>query len=107
MKNVLNTYFSTVFKKAVKNGLDRQTLCFTVANFVHYEKQYTFSKNSNETRRICGQLAAPDFANSGKNMCIFLVVVVAVVVVVVVAEDIVEDDAEDDIRERCRRHVRE
>ena len=66
MKNVSNTYFSTVFKKAVKNVLDRQTLCFTVANFVHYEKQYTFSKNSNETRRICGALAAPDFANSGK-----------------------------------------
>ena len=29
-------------------------------------KQYTFSKNSNETRRIWGILAAPDFANSGK-----------------------------------------
>ena len=66
VKNVLNTYFSTVFKKAVKNVLDRQTLCFTVANFFHYEKQYTFSKNSNETRRIWGLLAAPDFANSGK-----------------------------------------
>ena len=69
-------------------------------NLFHYEKQYTFSKNSNETRRICGQLAAPDFANIGKNICIFLVVVVAVVVVVVVAVDIVEDDAEDDVRRR-------
>ena len=66
MKKVLNTYFSTVFKKAVKNILDRQTLCFTVAFCFHYEKQYTFSNNSNETRRICGLLAAPDFANSGK-----------------------------------------
>ena len=52
LKNILNTYFSAVFKKAVKNTLDRQTLCFTVANVFHYEKQYTFSKNSNETRRI-------------------------------------------------------
>ena len=59
-----------------------------------------FQKNSNETRRIWGRLAAPDFANSGKNMCIFLVVVVAVVVVVVVAVDIVEDDAGDDVRRR-------
>ena len=66
VKNVLNTYFSTVFKKAVKNVLDRQTLCFTVANFSAHQKQYTFSKNSNETRRIWGRLAAPDFANSGK-----------------------------------------
>ena len=65
VKNVLIAYFSTVFKKAVKNVLDRQTLCFTVAKFFHYEKQYTFSKNSNETRRIWGRLAAPDFANSG------------------------------------------
>ena len=51
VKNVLNTHFSTVFKKTVKNVLDRQTLCFTVAILFHYEKQYTFSKNSNETRR--------------------------------------------------------
>ena len=68
VKNVLNTYFSTVFKKAVKNVLDRQTLCFTVANFSAHQKQYTFSKNSNETRRIWGRLAAPDFANSGKKL---------------------------------------
>ena len=33
VKNVLNTYFTTVFKTVVKNVLDRQTLCFTVANF--------------------------------------------------------------------------
>ena len=72
----------------MKNGLDRQTLYFTVANVSAHQKQTTFSKNSNEARRICGALAAPDFANSGKNMCIFYVVVVAV--------DIVEDDAEDD-----------
>ena len=56
-------------------------------------------KNSNDTRRIWERLAAPDFANSGKNICIFLVVVVAV--------DIVGDDAEDvpedDVRSRCRR----
>ena len=39
---------------------------FYRCNFFHYEKQYTFSKNSNETRRIWGTLAAPDFANSGK-----------------------------------------
>ena len=32
VKNVLNTYFTTVFKTVVKNALDRQTLCFTVAN---------------------------------------------------------------------------
>ena len=44
VKNVLNPYFSTVFKTVVKNALDRQTLYFTVANCVHYEKQYTFSK---------------------------------------------------------------
>ena len=88
----MNTYVTTVFQTVVKNALDRQTLCFTVATFFHYEQQYTFSNNSNETRRNCGALAAPDFANSGKNMCIFLVVVVAV--------DIVEDDAEDDVRRR-------
>ena len=68
---------------------------FYRCNFFHYEKQYAFSTNSNETRRNCTALAAPDFANSGKNMRIFLVVVVAVVVIVVVAVDIVEDDAED------------
>ena len=68
VKNVLNTYFSTVFKKAVKNVLDRQTLCFTVAIFSAHQKQYTFSTNSNETRRIWGILAAPVVANSGKNI---------------------------------------
>ena len=31
-----------------------------------------FQKNSNETRRICGALAALDFANSGKKNCGFL-----------------------------------
>ena len=77
--------------------------------FLQYEKQYTFSKHSNETRRNCAALAAPDFTNSGKNMtlCFLYVVVVAVVVVVVLAVDIVEDNAEDvpedDARRRCRR----
>ena len=52
VKNVLNTYFTTVFKTVVKNVLDRQTLYFTVANCLRSQKQYTFSKNSNETRRI-------------------------------------------------------
>ena len=66
VKNILNTYFSTVFKTVVKNVLDRQTLCFTVANFSAQQKQYTFSNNSNETRRFWGRLAAPDFANGGK-----------------------------------------
>ena len=66
VKNVLNTYFTTVFKKAVKNVLDRQTLCFTVANVFYYEKQYTCSKNSNENRRYWAILAAPVVANSGK-----------------------------------------
>ena len=31
-----------------------------------------FQKNSNETRRNCGLLAAPDFANSGKKHVHFL-----------------------------------
>ena len=66
MKNVLNTYFTTVFKTVVKNVLDRQTLYFTIAFFSPCIKQYTCSNNSNETRRNCGGLAAPDFANSGK-----------------------------------------
>ena len=66
VKNRLNTYFTTVFKTVVKNVLDRQTLYFTVANFFEYEKRYFFEKNSNETRRIQGILAAPEFANSGK-----------------------------------------
>ena len=57
--------FLMQIQTAVKNVLDHQTICFTVA-FFHYEKQYTFSKNSNETRRNWGRLAAPDFANSGK-----------------------------------------
>ena len=52
VKNVLNTYFTTVFKTVVKNVLDRQTLYFAVAIFSPCIKQYTFSKNSNETRRI-------------------------------------------------------
>ena len=60
------TFSTTVFRTVVKNVLDRQTLYFTVAFFFHYEKQYTFSNNSNETRRNWGTLAAPDFANSGK-----------------------------------------
>ncbi len=101
MKNVLNTYVTTVFKKAVKNVLDRQTLCFTVANFFHYEKQYTFSTKTRTKLAASDQywrlLTSPIVE---KNMCIFLVVVVAVVVVVVVAVDIVEDIAEDDVRRR-------
>ena len=71
VKYGLNTYFATVFKTVVKNVLARQTLIFTVANFVQYEKQYTFSKNSNETRRISPILAAPVVANSGKKTCAF------------------------------------
>ena len=65
------TFSTTVFKTVVKNVLERQTLCFTVANVLHYQKQYTFSKSSNETRRICGGLAAPVAANSGKKTCAF------------------------------------
>ena len=34
--------------------------------FPSITNKITFSQNSNETRRICGGLAAPDFANSGK-----------------------------------------
>ena len=100
MKNVLNTYFTTVFKKAVKNALDRQTLCFTVAFFFITKNNTLFQKTrtklaaSGEDWRL---LTSPIVE---KNMCIFLVVVVAVVVVVVVAVDIVEDDAEDDVRRR-------
>ena len=51
VKNVLNTYFTTVFKTVVKNVLDRQTLYFTVANFLRSQNEDTFSKNSNENRR--------------------------------------------------------
>ncbi len=71
--------------------------------FSAHQKQYTFSKHSNETRRICAALAAPDFANSGKHMCIFLVVVVAVVIV----EDDAEDVPEDDARRRCQKTMPE
>ena len=52
--------------------MDRQTLYFTVANFSAMIKQYTFSKNSNETRRIWGTLAAPVVAYSGKKHKVFL-----------------------------------
>ena len=52
VKNVLNTYFTTVFKTVVKNVLDRQTLIFTVANFLRSQKQYTFSKNSRNNKGI-------------------------------------------------------
>ena len=65
VKNVLNTYFTTVLKTVVKMVLDRQTLIFTVANFFLCLKQDTFSKSSNETRRIWSLLAAPVVANSG------------------------------------------
>ena len=67
-----HTFSTTVFKTVVKNVLDRQTLYFTVANFRPCIKQYTFSKNSNETRRICAGLAAPVVANSGKKNVHFL-----------------------------------
>ena len=81
----------------MKNALDRRTIHFTVAIFLQYENENTFSNNSNETRRNWRILADTDFANSGKkSMCIFYVVVFAVSVVVVVAMDVVEDDAEDD-----------
>ena len=67
-----HVYFSTtVFKTVVKNVLDRQTLIFTVAIFLPHQKQYTFSKSSNENRRFFGGLAAPVAANSGKKTCAF------------------------------------
>ena len=50
-KNGLNTYFTTVFKTAVKNVLDPQTLYFTVANVWQYENEDTCPTKSNETRR--------------------------------------------------------
>ena len=37
MINVLNTYFTSVFKTVVKNALDRQTLYFTAAFFPHQQ----------------------------------------------------------------------
>ena len=51
--------------------MDRQTLYFTVANFPYTRIKLSKSQNSNETRRIWGVLAAPDFANSGKQTCAF------------------------------------
>ena len=53
-------------EKCVDVHMGRQTLYVTVANGSAMIKQYTFSKNSNETRRIWGYLAAPVVANSGK-----------------------------------------
>ena len=52
--------------------MGRQTLYFTVANFPMTQKQHLIFKNSNETRRIWGGLAAPVAANSGKKTCDFL-----------------------------------
>ena len=51
--------------------MDRQTSCFTVANFRHTGIKLSKSQNSNENRRYSAELAAPDFANSGKKTCAF------------------------------------
>ena len=40
--------------------------------FATITNKITFSQNSNETRRIRATLSAPDFANSGKQNCGFL-----------------------------------
>ena len=64
--------FQYCFQKSSEKCIGSPNPLFYRCKFFYYEKQYTFSKNSNETRRIWGRLAAPDFANSGKNICIFL-----------------------------------
>ena len=46
MKNGLNTYFTNVFKTVVKNALDRQTLCFTVAIFFITKNKTLFQKKT-------------------------------------------------------------
>ena len=89
--------------------MGRQTLYFTVAHVRAFEnKDYVF-KNSHETRRIWGRLAATVVANSGKSIRFSYVnwkvywftqgspnpLLVAVVVVVVVAVNDYED-ADDD-----------
>ena len=51
--------------------MDRQTVYFTVASFRAFENKYYFFKNSNETRRISGRLAAPVVAYSEKITCGF------------------------------------
>ena len=40
--------------------------------FATITNKITFSQNSNENRRYWAELAAPDFANSGKKTCGFL-----------------------------------
>ena len=82
--------------------MNRQTLCFTVANFPMKEKQHKVSKNRTKTPATERYWRLPSSPIVGeKNMCIFYVVVVAVVVVVVVAADVVvvvavdDDDVED------------
>ena len=67
VKNVLNTYFTTVFKTVVKKYWIAKPFILPL-HFVLNTKNVTLlnKKNSNETRRNCGHLAAPEFANSGK-----------------------------------------
>ena len=55
VKNVLNTYFTTVFKTVVKNVLDRQTTCFTVANFRDdYNEDDVFTKLQRNSPHLRG-----------------------------------------------------
>ena len=64
--------FQYCFQKSSEKCIGSPNPLFYRCNLFHYEKQYTFSKNSNETRRNWGRLAAPDFANSGKKHVLFL-----------------------------------
>ena len=47
------------FQKCIDLHMDRQTLCFTVANFRHTWNKHSKSQNSNENTRYWAILAAP------------------------------------------------